>query len=70
MRGALRFFISAQKVIRCERSDSTTLPACPTLLLARFVVVRYWNNEVLQNLDGVLSDLTERLEICGKQGYD
>ncbi|HVF17779.1 MAG TPA: DUF559 domain-containing protein, partial [Steroidobacteraceae bacterium] len=31
-----------------------------------FTVVRYWNNEVLQNLDGVLSDLCERLGNAAK----
>jgi very-short-patch-repair endonuclease len=28
-----------------------------------FTVVRYWNSEVLQNLDGVLSDLCKRLDV-------
>jgi len=36
------------------------------LRAAGWRVVRYWNNEVMENLDGVLADLRSRLEAAAR----
>jgi very-short-patch-repair endonuclease len=30
-------------------------------------VIRYWNNDVMQNLDGVLQDIIRHLQIASNQ---
>ena len=32
-----------------------------------FQIVRYWNNEVMQNLDGVLADILQHLQTPSPQ---
>lgn len=62
-------FISYEKkiVIECDggqHSEEKDRERTEKINCAGFMVVRYWNNDILANIDGVLEDLKIRLNIC------